>query len=481
MSFLNFLLEKDVINRDLYELLYNKNDVSDSYICDFILSIGNLSEEDLAILKSQFFGLEYTNLDNFLKIDGLNYEHLKELNAIPFMISPDATHVAISDPSDLHSSDKINFYLSSCKQTKNLKTKYYVAKKSDIIYKFQEINTSETDILENIISHSLKYNSSDIHITPFEHTVEIMFRIDGALETFKTLNIDIFESLAIKIKVLSKLDITESRRPQSGHFEHNRIDFRISTHPTINGENIVIRILNKNKSFISIENLGFSKEQTNYLKQISNFSNGMIIFCGPTGSGKTTSIYSLLETIDKKSKNIMTLEDPIEYKIQNIKQTEIKKEIINFADGVRSILRQDPDVILIGEIRDEDTAKMAIRASMTGHLVLTTIHSNDSFGALTRFKEFGISESLIADNIIAIISQRLVKKINGGRTVVSEILKINHDINNMIYSNVSKHILLEYAINNTEFKTIYDTCLEKVQQGIISEHEMNNTLRIFVN
>jgi general secretion pathway protein E/type IV pilus assembly protein PilB len=249
----------------------------------------------------------------------------------------------------------------------------------------------------------------------------------------------------------------------------NNVDLRISTHPIAHGENIVIRILNKEKSLISIENLGFWPEQISHLKVVSNFSDGMIIFCGPTGSGKTTSIYSLIEVMDKNSRNIMTLEDPIEYKIQDVRQTEIKDGVLGFADGIRSILRQDPDVILIGEIRDEETAKMAIRASMTGHLVLTTIHSNNSFGVITRLRELGISPYLIASNIITIVSQRLVKKIGGGRYVISEILNFDQKFRDMISKCESEQELQEYAYAHLGFKSIVDDMESKLRLGIISE------------
>ena len=496
MSLLSFLHERRLIDIDLCKLIDAETENSDNDIFESLLESKNFSEEDVAKLKSEYFGLEYTDLENFSKIENLNYEILENYHIIPFGISNDTVHIAINNPDDLESIDKLNTCLSACIETKHLKTKYYISKQSDILYKFQEMNNNKGTLFDQIIFDAIRYYASDIHITPYEKTFEIMFRLDGILRPFKTVNIDQFESLAISIKVLAKLDISETRRPQSGHFQKNNVDFRISTHPTTNGENLVIRVLNKNKSFISIENLGFSNEQREYLQKITSFSNGMIIFCGPTGSGKTTSIYSLLETIDKKSKNIMTLEDPIEYRIQDIKQTEIKRGVINFADGVRSILRQDPDIILIGEIRDEETAQMAVRASLTGHLVLTTVHSNDSFGAITRFKEFGISESLIADNIIAIASQRLLRKkckfcdcgcthCNNtgylGRTVISEILPVDNKISNMICSNVNKQELLQYAINQNGFKTMLDDCITKVQSGVISENDMKNVLRMPVN
>ena len=462
----------------MLQLLKEKSDMSISDIGEFLETIGDICTKDIDILKAQYFNLEYTDLSNFSKIENLNYDSLKEINAIPFEISSNTAHIAISDPKDIYSSNVLNSCLASCELTKNLNKKYYIANKHDIQYNLQETKKSSNNIIDNVILQSIKANASDIHITPYEKTIEIMARIDGDLQKIQTACIQEFQSISISLKVLAKMDIAETRRAQSGRFQKYNVDFRISTHPTTHGENIVIRILNKNKSFLSIKNIGFSEEHVEFLTKITSFANGMIIFCGPTGSGKTTSIYSLLETMDKKARNIMTLEDPVEYKIQNIKQTEIKNGVINFTEGIRSILRQDPDVIVIGEIRDEETAKMAIRASMTGHLVLTTIHANNSVSALMRFKELGISQSLIADNIIAIVSQRLVKT-TCGRTIVSEILNIDDEINNMIYTNVSKQKITAYAKDNMNFKTLHDDCLAKHNSGVISKSEMQNILRLF--
>lgn len=481
MGFIDFLYEKNIINRDLYEIAANKFEEADSYICDILTSIGELSDDKLAQLKSEFFGLNYTDLSSFSKIDNINYEELESSFAIPFEISDEYTHIAIVDPNDFEAKNNINYNLTLCEETRNTKPIYYVASKNKIKRKFQEISTNKSSTIDKIIFDSISKSASDIHITPFEKTFKIMLRIDGTLNDYKISDMEKFENLKISIKVLAKLDISETRRPQSGHFQKDNIDFRVSTHPTFYGENIVIRILNKDKSVISIEKIGFSEDQIKYLKNICSFSNGMIIFCGATGSGKTTSIYSLIETMDKKSRNIMTLEDPIEYKISNVKQTEIIGGIINFADGIKSILRQDPDVILIGEIRDKETAQMAIRASMTGHLVLSTIHANDSFGAIARLQEFNISNSLIADNIISIISQRLIrKKSQNGRTIISEILNITPKIKKQIYNGNNKDDLKNTAITEG-FKSLFDDCKSKIKNGIIDKSDVQSILRNAVN
>ncbi|MDR1289194.1 MAG: type II/IV secretion system protein [Holosporales bacterium] len=479
MSFLEFLRQKSVINDDLYQIVSDKTGDVFSYVYDLLVSIGDISENELSKLKAEFFELEYTDLSDFSRINDLDYATLERYLTLPFRISPGCVHIAIDDPGNIEAKDKVRCCLSSCNGFAHLGPIYYVAKKSDIRDKFDELNDAKSSHMTKIISEAIRRNASDVHITPFDKTFTIMFRIDGLLERIKIISIDEFERLAISLKVSAKLDIAETRRPQSGHFQINNTDLRISTHPTSFGENIVIRVLNKDKSLIAIESLGFSDEQVLHLKEISSRQHGMIIFCGPTGSGKTTSIYSLLETMDKMTRNIMTLEDPVEYKIQNVRQTEIKHGLINFADGVKSILRQDPDVILIGEIRDKETAKMAIRASMTGHLVLTTIHANDSFGAIARLKEFEISPSLIAENVITIVAQRLVrKKSTCGRTVISEILKIDENLSNMIYSESSKHDLQKYAIDNLGFKSISEQYQEKLLTGLVLEYGNINSDRV---
>ena len=474
-SFLDFLHEKGAINWDLYELAKGRPD-KDSYICEILISSGEFNVEEIAKLKSEFFGLNYTDFSKFLEIDGLDYAELEDSSVIPFEISSEYVNIALSDPNDLEAKNNVSYHLSLCDVTKDLKPVYYIASKDRISRKFREINHGKNTTIEQILLDATAKSASDIHITPFEKTFSIMFRIDGKLADYKTLDIGDFEQLCIAIKVISKLDISENRRPQSGSFQQGSIDFRVSTHPTFFGENIVIRILNKDKSVIEIDKLGFSNDQVDYLKKICSFSNGMIIFCGPTGSGKTTSIYALIETMDKKSRNIMTLEDPIEYKISNVRQTEIIPGVISFADGIRSILRQDPDVILIGEIRDKETAQMAIRASMTGHLVLTTVHANDSFGAISRLREFEIQNSLIADNMIAVVSQRLVrKKSKSGRTIVSEILKISQKLRELIYKGSHRADLAEQAIKEG-FKSLEDDCKEKISKEIISTRDAESIL-----
>ncbi|MDR1488406.1 MAG: type II/IV secretion system protein [Holosporales bacterium] len=475
MSFLGFLFENRMIEKDIYDIATNSEYINSENIDEFICSASNITESALIMLKSNYYNVKYVPDDELLESSfvakEIDYVALNSISAIPYGIasSSNELYVAISDPEDIVLTDSVK------KIIKNYNIKFHLAKRKTIVSALNKrlVLKEKGNFIYQVISESIKNEASDIHISPYENIFEIKRRVDGELQLIKILPIKDFSNMCISMKVMAKLDISESRRPQSGHFQLDNIDFRISTQPTIYGENISIRILNKNKQSMAIDNIGFDSDQVAYLKKIAKFSHGMIIFCGPTGSGKTTSIYSMLSTIDKTTKNIMTLEDPIEYRIHGVKQTDISDGVINFATGVGSVLRQDPDVIFIGEIRDAETAHMAVRASMTGHLVFTTLHANDCIGAIKRFGDFGISPFLVADNIISIISQRLIKKKHGGRTIISEILHVDGVINNMIYNNSSRDEILNYA----NLKTLEQDCKDKVKKGIINGKETDKILR----
>lgn len=272
------------------------------------------------------------------------------------------------------------------------------------------------DFLEKILQYGVSKGASDIHLMPQEKHVQVSCRIDGVLQPFMDFHIDNWSEIVVRLKVLAYLDVAESRRPQDGYFPYNysqhHFDCRLSLHPTIYGESIVIRLLEKQQSLKSLETLGFSIEQQHQLNRICQPHDGLVLVIGPTGSGKTTTLYSLLGQLDHQALNVMTLEQPIEYKVSGIRQTEIKeKSGFSFSDGIRSMLRQDPDVMLIGEIRDEETAQMVFRAVMTGHKVFATLHANDVFGIFDRFREFGISESFLETYIHAVIGQRLMRRL----------------------------------------------------------------------
>lgn len=348
-----------------------------------------------------------------------------------------------------------------------------------------------TEFLNTLILYSLKERVSDIHIESKEKNVKIRVRIDGLLKTYTELNKNLGLKLITKLKLMSELDIGEKRLPQDGRFKgkyiEEKIDFRVSFIPTIFGEKCVLRILKNNISKVSLNSLGFSEENLLKLKEVVKRKNGLLLFCGPTGSGKTTTLYSIVNYLDNENLNIVTIEDPIEYQFSNINQIQCKNEIgLNFSSVLRSVLRQDPDIILVGEIRDKETAEIALMASLTGHLVITTLHTKDSISAIDRLISFGIDRFIIATAINAIESQRLIRKIcpicegaknrsccnEGfkGREVVEEVIFFNKEIREIILNETTTE--LEKYLKKVEYKTILENGLLKVEKGITTKEEV---------
>ena len=265
-----------------------------------------------------------------------------------------------------------------------------------------------------LLMDAVKRGASDIHFEPEFAFLRIRYRIDGVLQQVRSLHKSYWPGIAVRLKVVSGMDIAETRSPQDGRLNMNLcgrpIDFRVSTHPTINGENIVLRVLDREKSIIPLERMGLRTATLDQLKLMMTRPEGILVVTGPTGSGKTTTLYSLLSHQNTEDVNIMTLEDPVEYPVSLMRQTSVAEvNKVDFANGIRSIMRQDPDIILVGEIRDEDTATMAFRAAMTGHQVFTTLHTNSALGAFPRLTDIGISPDIMAGNIIGVVAQRLVR------------------------------------------------------------------------
>ena len=295
----------------------------------------------------------------------------------------------------------------------------------------QEIETGEIDygslqaggaeytqpmvrLVNALLVDAVKRGASDIHFEPEYAFVRIRYRIDGVLETVRSLHKTYMPGITVRIKVISDMNIAETRAPQDGRLSltlnGRPIDFRVSTHPTIHGENIVLRILDREKSIISIDKLNLAKPTLAKLNLMLARPEGILVVTGPTGSGKTTTLYSLLAQVNDETVNIMTLEDPVEYPVTLMRQTSVNDAVrMDFANGIRSMMRQDPDIILVGEIRDRDTAEMAFRAAMTGHQVFSTLHTNSALGAFPRLLDIGVLPDIMAGNIIGIIAQRLVR------------------------------------------------------------------------
>ncbi|MCG6908733.1 MAG: type II secretion system ATPase GspE [Deltaproteobacteria bacterium] len=278
-------------------------------------------------------------------------------------------------------------------------------------------DTSDAPIIKlvnHILSQSIKARASDIHIEPYQESFKVRYRVDGILYDLLTPPKWIQASLISRIKVMAKLNIAEKRLPQDGRLEvrigSTQIDVRVSTIPTTFGERVVLRLLNKTSSLLKMTDLGLSAEGLERVKRLVSSPNGIILITGPTGSGKTTTLYAILSTLNSPDINIITIEDPIEYQINGISQIQVNPKIgLTFARGLRSIVRQDPDVVLVGEIRDHETAEIAVQSALTGHLVFSTLHTNDSAGAITRLVDIGIEPFLISSSVIAVVAQRLVR------------------------------------------------------------------------
>lgn len=271
-------------------------------------------------------------------------------------------------------------------------------------------------LLNAILAEAIRKNASDIHIEPFENQLRIRFRMDGQLKVVLTPKISLATMLVSRIKVMAKLDIAEKRLPQDGRIATKlggrAVDLRVSTIPSSFGERVVMRLLDKSAGRLNLTDLGLPTDQLETLKQLLARPHGILLVTGPTGSGKTTTLYGALSRLNNHQRNIMTVEDPVEYNIEGINQTQVNvKADMTFAKGLRAILRQDPDVVMIGEIRDIETAEIAVQASLTGHLVLSTLHTNTAVGAITRLKDMGVEPFLLSSSLLGVLAQRLVRKL----------------------------------------------------------------------
>lgn len=292
-----------------------------------------------------------------------------------------------------------------------------VQKTAESLKKAQNVTIVEdapvTKIVAVILQHACAGNASDIHVEPGPENVKVRFRVDGILYASLFLPSVVHDAVVARIKILTNMKLDEKRKPQDGRFsariEGRKIDFRVSTMPTYYGEKVVIRILDPGKTQLTLDSLGLSDENKGKIRQALTRPYGMVLLTGPTGSGKTTSLYAMLREVDREQNNVVSLEDPVEYSIDGISQSQVRPEIrYTFANGLRSILRQDPDIIMVGEIRDGETARLAVQAALTGHLVFSTLHTNNAAGVIPRLIDMGVEPYLIAATLILAIAQRLV-------------------------------------------------------------------------
>ncbi|MBD3823432.1 MAG: Flp pilus assembly complex ATPase component TadA [Epsilonproteobacteria bacterium] len=397
---------------------------------DFITSI----EVAEAVAKQN--GLDYIHLDQvFPSLDALRLipqDVARARNILPISINEETLIVATDDVNDLVTLD----YLRKLSK-KHIKfvvgDRASIARYAEIFY-YQLDNPIEAEIqeavsrlrdnldidipklVELLLNSAIKDHATDIHITPETLATHIFYRIDGVLQHYYSLPLKIHTQIVARIKILSNLDISEQRKPQDGSFGYEFLnessDLRVSTLPTSNGENIVMRLLSKNGSLFSLTHLGLSEKNSAKIERYFSKSYGIILVVGPTGSGKTTTLYSALRKVNSLKKNVLTIEDPVEYKFSFIKQTQLNEKAgYTFDAAIRAFMRQDPDIILVGEIRDTQTAELAIRASITGHLVLSTLHTNDAVGTIARLSDLKIPPYLISSGLLVVVAQRLIRKL----------------------------------------------------------------------
>lgn len=522
---------------------------------EILIKNGYLTENNLAEALSQQLDLPYITLTNVRpqqQAISLIPENVAErLNVQPMYVAPDGKLVvAMSDPLDAFAVEEIRMItnreldikVTTTSDIRRAITTFYKMHSSlqDAMADVQkQESTLGTDVItisptsaqdvasisandapvirlvNTILEQAVREKASDVHIEPSESETRVRMRIDGAL--FNTIDIpkNLHPPLIARIKILSEMDISEKRRPQDGRIlimvSNKKIDLRVSTLPSINGEKAVLRLLAQDNEHTEIEKLGFDEQQAELLRTVVGSAHGILLVTGPTGSGKSTTLYSLLGIINRPETNIITIEDPVEYSMYGITQVQINEKIgLTFGNALRSILRQDPDKLMVGEIRDTETAHLAVRVALTGHLVLSTLHTNDAPSSINRLVDMGVPNFLLASSIRAIAAQRLVRKLctnckkmievseeiskqvgipvgtnvyspvgcnacrmtgYSGRTVISEVMVIDSELRDMISNAAQTHEIRDYARSHG-MTSLRESAYKKVLEGVTSIEEM---------
>ena len=366
-----------------------------------------------------------------------------------------------------------------------------LSQKEHIVYNIDYLPSERSEIVQYYVHRMLQQailrRASDIHLEPNAEYLTIKYRIDGYLIVDSKIEKTYKQQVINRLKIMAEMDITEHRLPQDGHltiaFRQQELDIRAAVLPTFYGEKIVLRLLKKEENYNKLEDLGFAPVNLAKVEQLLKIPYGMILVTGPTGCGKTTTLYSLLKRLTNQGKNIITLEDPVEYQIEDVNQVQINEKIgLTFASGLRSILRQDPDIIMVGEIRDQESAEIAIRLAYTGHLVLASLHTNDAFSAVFRLLDMGVAPYLLASCLNGIIAQRLVRQRRGekfqGRLAVQEVLICDENIQQgILHYEQLNQIKKDYL--QAGFRTMALDGKEKAEQGLTTWQEIVLTLGVW--
>lgn len=442
-----FMVDSGLVSRtDLDDAIKAASDRGMSF-GDYLVSEGKIAEDDLKKVQAYILGIPFIDIGDqkiLPEVLSLIPEPIaRKNNIVAYQKNENVLEVAMLDTDDLASIDfirkktgfKIQPRLTSTGSLRKALIQYQKSLKADfgdiIKTETEALNTTEGDIdlnkiaadvpviriVDTLLKHAILQGASDIHIEPLEKELIIRYRVDGLLHDAMTLPKNTASAIIARIKVLANLKLDEKRLPQDGRFKSEldgeKVSFRVSVLPVYYGEKVVMRILREGGGGFSLDALGFHGEALERIHKALNQTVGMILTTGPTGSGKTTTLYTLMDILNKPDVNISTIEDPIEYQMKRINQTQVKPDIgFTFSEGLRSLVRQDPDIIMVGEIRDKETAGLAVNAALTGHLVLSTLHTNSAGGAIPRLVDMGIEPFLLVSTIKVIIAQRLVRKLN---------------------------------------------------------------------
>jgi len=522
-----WLVEQGIINQKALEDAQAQEKASGEPLRKVLIRSGSISEEDMVNFISQQMGIQRIDLSNYL-IDSKVVDLVPEILARKYQLVPilkigrNLTCV-MADPLNIFALDELRVktgltiepaVATETEIKKAIDEAYSVKGSMDDVIKSmdeqkvgvhqegEEIELSKLKgmveeppvirLVNMMIMDAVSQGVSDIHIEPEENKLAIRFRIDGVLRHEKAPPKHFQSAIVSRIKVLANMDIAERRKPQDGRFHikmgNHDIDIRVSSVPTSFGENVVMRLLDSSSILFGLEQLGFSTETLKVYQELLKRPNGIILVTGPTGSGKTSTLYASLHSINTPDRNIITIEDPVEYHLEGVRQIQVNPQVdLTFATGLRSILRQDPDVIMVGEIRDIETSEIAIQAALTGHLVFATLHTNDAPGAITRLVDMGVEPFLIASSVAGVVAQRLVrifckdckgkgcKKCHDtgyrGRQAISELMRLDEEIRKLVMKKSSSEEIRKVAIKNG-MKPLREDGLTKVESGLTSKEEV---------
>ncbi|KQV87838.1 secretion system protein E [Massilia sp. Root351] len=551
------LIQKGVISEDQLRIALIEQKRSGEPLGKMMIALGFVTEATMREALSENLHTPSADL-NSLVVDAIALklipkEVAKRYRVFPIVYQRDIDNLvlAMSDTSNIVALDQINAMLvQGITITPMLANESDIQRAIDQYYGFElsidgilhEIETGEVNyaslgttsdeysqpmvrLIDALLADAVQNGASDIHFEPEQSFLRIRYRIDGILRQIRSLHKSYWPAMAVRLKVISNMNIAETRAPQDGRisikFSGRQIDFRASAQPTTHGENLVLRVLDRQKGIVPLDGLGLDEAELTLLKLMIARPDGVILVTGPTGSGKTTTLYSILNHINTESVNIMTLEDPVEYPMNMIRQTSVNESAkMGFADGIRSMMRQDPDVILVGEVRDRETAEMAFAAAMTGHQVYSTLHTNSAIGSVSRLLDIGIVPDVMAGNIIGVIAQRLVRRLcphcrepftadaverrllglpedargdsptrlyravgcercahqgYKGRLAIMELLKMNAELDELIGRRASARELRN-AAKSAGFKTLVDDGMRRVLEGVTTLEEVSRVV-----